>query len=393
MRRRVFGFGVGVLAAGMVLSACGSDSKTQTSATTVAGATSSLPPIIKVGALIDETGAAAFAGKKLRPGMEFAVQEIADQGFLGTSKIQVEFIDPASDKQKAIDAMTKLASQTDTVAMVGPLFSQEAVATVPIAQSAGMPDIVVQSGVPGVVEAGNMIFRMTPPQSSIIGLTAKHVSEGGYKSVGLIYDGASPTIADLGKVAFPAAFDKLGVKVASSAAFQSTDTDFSAISSKVASAKPDIIGVLATGAKNATIITQLRQAGYTGPLFGQTGMAPAELNPVADKAEGTFFTATFHPDFPFPTSKDFVTKFTAKTGAAPSNFEAEGYDAIWLLARGIKEAGKADRKSIQAGVQKVTERGMDGALGHITFENRDARAPGALIVFKGGKYTLGATGA
>ncbi|MDQ1397043.1 MAG: branched-chain amino acid transport system substrate-binding protein [Acidimicrobiaceae bacterium] len=388
MRRSMAKLCAAVLVLGLVAAACGSSSKkTASGSTPTTGGASALPPVVKTAFILDLTGAAAFAGTAAKEGADYAVSDIAAKGFLGSTKIEIDYNDAGSDKQKAIDAMTKIAN-SDDVAMFGPIFSQETVATTPIAQQKGILDITVQSGVPGVVETGDFIYRMTPPQSSTVHKTAEKAAKDGAKSAALIYDGSNPTISDLGKNAFPTAFGKLNVKVADSEAFQATDTDFAAIATKVVAAKPDIVGILATGSKNTTIITQLRQLGYNGPLFGQQGMGNQVLKPVSAQAEGAFWSTTYTVDATAASTKEFTQGFTAKMGHDPTNFQAEAFDAVWLFARGLKAAGKVDRTAVRDGVAGVTKQGIDGALGHVTFENRDARIDGVLVAWKGGKETL-----
>jgi branched-chain amino acid transport system substrate-binding protein len=56
---------------------------------------------------------------------------------------------------------------------------------------------------------------------------------------------------------------------------------------------------------------------------------------------------------------------------------------MWFLARGLAEAGCADRAALQQGLEAVTGEGFSGAQGEITFEDNDARVPGVLIQWDG----------
>jgi branched-chain amino acid transport system substrate-binding protein len=335
---------------------------------------------------MDLTGVAAFAGTRIKDGIDFAVNEINSSSLLGGTKINVQFYDGQSVKQAAVDAVSRIGS-SDSLAMLGPIFSAEALAAVPTAQQQGLPTILAEAGVPGLVETGDFIFRTTPPQSSYVKKTAEYVAkQGGAKKVSIIYTGDVGTIADLGKTTFPNLFRGLGVTVVDDIAVTASQADYAGAVSKVVAGSPDAVGVLATGAINATIITQIRQQGYTGKLFGQTGMSQ-NLGPVAQQAEGAVFAASFSPEMTSASSKKFIDAFKAAKGKAPSNFEAEGYDAAYFFANGLKQASEATRQGLRDGLAKVAQAGFDGALGHLTFENRDGRAPGALIKFTGGKET------
>jgi branched-chain amino acid transport system substrate-binding protein len=84
----------------------------------------------------------------------------------------------------------------------------------------------------------------------------------------------------------------------------------------------------------------------------------------------------------------FVAAYKAKSGKVPTSFVAEGYDAVWLLARGLKAAGSKDRAKLRDGIEQVTKQGYAGAQGPLTFENRDVRGPGLLIIIHNGKDEL-----
>ena len=69
-------------------------------------------------------------------------------------------------------------------------------------------------------------------------------------------------------------------------------------------------------------------------------------------------------------TQEFVKAYEEKYGELPNNYAAEGYDAVWLLARGIKEANSADRVAIREGIAKVAAEGFDGAQGPQLREQR-----------------------
>ncbi|HEX3031306.1 MAG TPA: ABC transporter substrate-binding protein, partial [Bacillota bacterium] len=68
--------------------------------------------------------------------------------------------------------------------------------------------------------------------------------------------------------------------------------------------------------------------------------------------------------------------------------EAQGYDAVAILADAMKRAGSNDPKVFKAEVAKTKE--FKGVSGTITFrENREpVKSPVFLLEVKGGKYVL-----
>src|SRR5438128_6759516 len=87
-----------------------------------AGKTSvQLPATIKATALIDLTGPAAFAGLRAQDGLQLGLDEINSSGMLGSSRLALDIVDAASNKQQTVDGMTRVASDENVLAVFGPL--------------------------------------------------------------------------------------------------------------------------------------------------------------------------------------------------------------------------------------------------------------------------------
>jgi branched-chain amino acid transport system substrate-binding protein len=66
-----------------------------------------------------------------------------------------------------------------------------------------------------------------------------------------------------------------------------------------------------------------------------------------------------------PANRDFAGRFRARTGRAPSPAAAEAYDAVRLIAAGVRRAGP-NRARLRDGLVKVS--GFSGASGEISFD-------------------------
>src|SRR5206468_4327376 len=98
------------------------------------------------------------------------------------------------------------------------------------------------------------------------------------------------------------------------------------------------------------VISSLRNAGYKGLIFGGTSFGAASLKAAGQLAKGVVWTTDFDPRSTFPQTVKFVQSYTAKYGTPPVNYSAEGYDAVYLLAMGLKNAGSTDHTKLQAGL-------------------------------------------
>jgi branched-chain amino acid transport system substrate-binding protein len=366
-----------VAALALVASACSpSDSGSGS------GSGSGLSGTIDVLSIQDLTGAVGSVGIATQNGMKLAEKQVNDSGMLGDAKLKLRFEDTETKSDQAVSLMSSAVS-TDVTAVFGPVSSQEAVAVAPIGQSAKIPTIFTQAGSKGVVDAGDYVFRVTAPQDYYQPNMAKHLKAVGIKTVSFIYDSTVPTTKGVTETVLPPLLQAQGISIKGSYGFQNGTTDYSAYVSKVVGEKPDAVGVEGTNPEASPIISSLRNAGYTGLIFGGTSFGAASLKAAGPLAKNVVWATDFDPKSDFPQTKKFVADYKAMFNADPVNYSAEGFDAVYLLAYGLKNAGSTDREKVHAGMVQVTKDGYDGALGPLKFEGNDLRQEGYLQTYDG----------
>jgi branched-chain amino acid transport system substrate-binding protein len=366
------------LAGALLLSACGGDDE-QASQKGDDG-----PKSVKVGVILDETGQAGFAGALARRGFEFGIKEINDAGGVNGVTIEPQYADAATDIKEATTLGTKFSRDDDISAMVFGTQGAEALAIAPIAQREGVPLVTLYSGGPGVVETGDHIFRVTAPQKAYTHLAAEHLKNKGVKTISIVYNDDSPTLQELGSKVWPQLASENGLEVVSSTKTSQATTDFSSFVSEVRNKQPDAVVLLLAGAANVTAITGIQRAGFDGMIAGQPGIAGAILEPLGDKADGIVYPIDFSPEGEGEVAQRFIAEF----GADANTYSAAGYDAALMLAEALRNTDDTSREGMLAGLTAAAGSGFEGASGPLTFENRDAKVPGVLIEWRGGKETL-----
>jgi len=370
----------------IALAACSSGSSGGSSGGGAAtgGDTSNLPATIKVVSTNPTTGVVAFAGNAANKGYDLAVKEINEQKFLGNSTIQLEKSDTKSTAATAAQVATTAIGDKSVAALFGSVSSNEAVAQSPLAQKGGVPIIYTQAGSDGVV-IGDYTYRATPLMREYYPIIKKFIQEKGYKSIGIIYTQATPTLQNIGGQTLPAIAKELGMTVTGSIGVQGTTQDYAAPISQILGGKPDVVSILLVGAQNPTAMKQLRQAGYTGEVLGNSGASAGNLKPAGADGAGMVWPVDFNYQQTAASSKKFVAAYKAANGAEdPLNYAAEAYDAAWFLAKSIKQAGSADRAAIKDGMAVVAKEKFDGALGTgLTWQDRDLQVPGVVVRWNG----------
>jgi branched-chain amino acid transport system substrate-binding protein len=371
-------------AAMVSMAACGSGDDNSGDGSSSGG----LPAEVKVISSNPESGPAAFAGLAANKGYEVAIDEINSTGYLGNTKIVLEKQDTAGKIPTAAQQATQAVADKDVAAVFGSVSSQESVAQAPIADKSKMPIIFTQAGSEGVV-IGDYTYRVTPPMSSYYPRIEGFIKSQGITRMGIIYTAVAPTLKEIGEKTIPGMAQSAGFEVVASIATQATTQDFTAPIQQVLRANPDGIAILQIGASNPTAMTQLRQAGWTKPVLGNSGASAGNLKPAGPAGAGMTWVVDYSVLNKTPESDKFIAQYQKKfPGESPLNYAAEAYDAAWLLARGIKESNSADRTAIQEGMAKVVATGFTGAMGELKFEGNDLRLPGVVVQWDGTKEVL-----
>lgn len=360
----------------MALTACGD------SGTAASGGGDGLPDTVKVTSIRQLTGISSFAGTNAKKGMDLALEEIQGQDFLGGTTLEVDVKDSANSVQTAASLATQAVADRSVSAVLGPEASGQSTAISAIVQKSKMPTVYIQSGSSAVL-TGDYTFRVTAPVASYFDIAGKYLQSKNITSAGVIYVSDNPTLTQLGTETIPALAGKYGFSVSGTDTTNLTAQDFTSFASKTASDKPGAVFLMLQGPQDPVAITQLRRAGYEGEIVGMSAMGSGNLKPAGQLAKGAVWPTDFSADQQQPSSQKFVTAYKAKYGDAPNNYAAEGYDAMWFVARAIKQANSADRAKIQAGMVEVAKQGFEGAMGALTFEGNDLRVAGTLATWDG----------
>jgi branched-chain amino acid transport system substrate-binding protein len=374
-RRQVIGAALAASALLASLAACGSDAGADEGAKS-----GGLPAAINIVSINPTTGNVAFVGESANKGYRLAVKEINESGLLGSSKINLTFKDTKGEVQNAASEMTSAIASKDISAVFGSVLSNEALAMSPLAEKQKMPVVYTQAGSHGVI-TGDYTWRATPMMSAYYPLVSKFIKDNNFKSVGLIYTTALPTLQEIGEKTYPELGKTLGFDITKSIGVPATIQDFKAPIQQVLGTKPDVVAALVVGAQAPTVMTQLRQAGYDGPVIGNSGSSGGSLKPAGADGAGMLWPTDFHYDQKAETSKKFVESYRAEfNGENPLNYAAEAYDAAWFLARSIAAAGSVDRTAIKDGMVKESAKTFDGALGAgLKWEKNDIVVPGVVV--------------
>lgn len=367
-----------VLAVGAFAVGCGGDDEGSTTGSATAGGSGDgAAKSVKATAILDVTGIAGFAAKPEQQGLELCVQQLNDTG---NYDIDLTVEDTGSEQTQAVNLMNQAVRSDADIVFFGAL-SSEALALAPIAQQGKLPFVAMQSGVTGVVEAGDYVFRVTTPQQTFFPALYDYLQEEGVKTIGMFYASDSATIKELAEKVMPPLAEERGMEFVTNDTVTSTQTDFKSIASKIAEANPDAVFAGTQGTQNVTVIQQLRRAGYDGIIFNSGGFAGGVLDPLKKDGDKLVYPVWYAPETDLPVGKKFAEDFEAANGAKPTTFAGEACDGALLLGAALDQVeGEVTRESLQQALVAATEAGFPATQDEpLTFEERDARGRGFIL--------------
>lgn len=338
---------------------------------------------IPVGVPMALTGPYAFVGVAVRNGIVLALEEANRAKTLAPASIRVIPADTASDKGQSITLTNRLNAVDKVLIMLGPTSSIEGLAAAPVANDLKMP--MLTSAVSGdVLKAGPWSYKITAAPADIMAEFAKYAAETlKRRKVVFVFnrdnDGfvaQKNVMRDVMKAA--------GASVLAEEGILGSDTDFVALSTKIAASGADALFVASPAEQGANIVIQAREAGLADDvaILAPPSMASQAFIKTGGKAvDGAYVVADYFLGAETPQNKAFVAAFEAKHKALPDNWAAVGYALGSVAVDVLKIAGPtADRDAVRAAFGRLGARPT--VLGNGTFALDEARAPryGAAIL-------------
>jgi branched-chain amino acid transport system substrate-binding protein len=340
-----------------------------------------LPDTIPITLIADKTGPLAFYGTQLEAGVRAGMEYVNESDLLGGAQIELTVLDTASTVATA-SAVVSDAIGDDPAVLLGPSLGQEALATAPIAQQAGIP-YLVDTSPPGITDPGEYIWSMTTPHSSQMDELVAEVSKDN-DSVTFIYASDSPTtgvaLADLATELF----DDAGVEVVDSIDTTLTTTDFTSVGTRAIQSDSEAIGIFGGGPMMPSIITTLREQGFEGQIFGNMG-ADGTIDSAGEAANGFRYMASWAPGLPGELGEDFTERFTRLYPDLTPHYPAvDGYTEMLFLGQVFQQAGSIEAEALLEAMTSIAEEGFDGPAGRVEFEGRQLVGPAIYVEFQDG---------
>lgn len=356
---------------------------------------------IKIGVAEALTGNAAQYGMPIRKGFELAIGEINRSGGINGNKLELVIEDEQGKKEEAINVFKKLIFQDKVLMLFGPTLSNSAQASDPVAQSAKIVVFGTSNTADGITSIGNYVFRNSVTEADILPVTLKVASQKtGLKKVAVLY-GNDDIFTKSGYDNFAKALQALKIAVTTTESFAKGDVDFKPQLTKIKASASDAIVLSALVAEGGPIMVQARQLGITLPFIGGNGMnSPRVFELAKDSSDNLWVGSPWSVENPAAENKRFISAYQKAYSAAPDQFAAQAYDAMYIVGQALKKiklTGKIepDRKALRDALPAIQFTGATGPFKFRQVTGRDGKPAGydavqtaIVMTTKGNQYVI-----
>ncbi len=354
--------------------------------------------VIQLGIIAEMTGNNASYGNSIANGAKMAAKELnAKGGLLGK---QVEFVvaDTKSEPAESANAMSKLVNQNKVPAVLGLFASSGAIAAANVSEASKVPFIAVGATNPKVtvdektkkVKANTYRVCFIDPFQGTVG--ANFVADTlKLKKAAILIDNSSDYSKGLADC-FKTAFKAKGGNVVLEESYLQKDTDFKAVLTKLAAAKPEVVYVPGYYEEVGKIVKQAREVGLNVPFVGGDGWDSPKLVEIAGakSLNQTYFTNHYSADDTSAVSKAFVAAYQKEYKQRPDACAVLGYDAANIMFDAIKRAGDLTPTKISQAI--AATKNFAAVTGSISLnDTHDAVKSAVIIEYKDGKQAYKAT--
>jgi branched-chain amino acid transport system substrate-binding protein len=349
------------------------------------------PETIKIGINAPLTGDILKIGEETKFAAQMWLKDVNAAGGIkvGGKKYKVELVieDNESNSKSAVKANTKLITEDEVLAIVGPQSSKQAVPAGGRANELGTPMVSPWSTNPSTTKDRAFVFRscfLDTFQGPIVAEFVK--KEYGFSKAAVLYDEASDYPKGLAEF-FREAWERLsGVgSVVAYESFTTKDVDFSSQLNKIINSGAEFMFTPQYYNEVALIVKQAHQLGWEKPIVGSDSWGSAETAKLCGKdCYGLFFSTHYVAAGAKGATAEFINRYKKEHGYVPNDVAALTWDTMRIVQAAIEGGGeltgdiKKDRKAVRDALATIKE--FDGITGGMAFTQEGDPVKCAVIV-------------
>ena len=334
---------------------------------------------IKIAILAPLSGPVPTFGVSTRDGALLAIEEANAKGGVLGKQIEAVVADSQCTPDPAVNAANKVIEQDKVHYIVGEVCSSASIPISEIAEKSSVVMISPTSTNPTVTlnadgSTKKFVFRacfIDPFQGTVM---AKFALSKGFKTAFIMFDQGNDYVRGLAEF-FEKAFVEAGGQVVGKESYTKTDTDFSAILTKVAESNAEVLFVPDYYNIINLVGAQAKEKGVTAVMMGGDGWDSADLD--VNAADGGFYSNHYDPGDTRPIVQSWIANYQKKYNSVPDALATLGYDATSLMIAAIAKAGADDPVKVAAAMEALE---FDAVSGKVTFDAQHNPIKGAVVI-------------
>jgi len=298
-------------------------------------------------------------GAANRLGVELAVAELNEAGGINGRQLIVDFRDDRGDGARAATIAQEFVDNPGVVGVIGHVTSGAMVAAAKVYEG-HLPAIATTASSAELTGISPWAFRVISSDSANGVDLARFAGRLGKRRVAILYENDS-----YGRglaAAFRSEFDG---DVIAFDPIVADGQDAEVYATWFAQQRPDLVFVAGTERSGLALLRESRALGVTADFLGGDGWTGLVAEP--EMAEGALVGAPFTALDTRPEARRFVEAFRQRHGSDPDGNAALAYDAVYVMAAGLRAVG-ADRVKLRDWLAgRTAAEGIAGVTGTIAF--------------------------
>jgi branched-chain amino acid transport system substrate-binding protein len=347
---------------------------------------------IKIGVLLDNSGANKPLGDPEKQTLELLQEQINANGGIDGRQIEIVFRDYGKTGADVVALANELIDQQNVVAIIGTTGTTESLAIIDAVDSAKTPNISLAADERITLPVGTSKWVFKTPQTTFMAVEQvyAYIEDQGITDIAIMTDklgfGAG------GKKDLQELADSYNLDIVSDQQFNNDDSTWDSYIENIKDSGAKAVVVWGTNPGPANFAKALKNQAPEIAYFGSHGIANKSFITLAGTAangvifpSGKLIVASQLPDSDVQKDVllDFIADYETKYGPGTCNtFAGHAYDALSMLKIAIEEAGSTDKAKVRSELEKIKDFAGTGGIFTMSKEDHCGLSTGCMVNVK-----------
>ena len=347
------------------------------------------PESIKVGLVSSQSGVYSEVGVSGRNGAEIAVEVINNSGGINGRPLELIIKDDKTNTEELDKVLQELKSR-DVKFVIGPFVSILSGYIRDNSKKNGILHISPTISTPYMSDQDDLFIRIINETSGQGAVLAEYdLQKGENRRAAVIYDVSNYNYTYPIFRSFQKEYEAAGSEIVYSTSINpESDNDYIEIAKKIAESQADVALLLTTAIDAAVFAQHIKRFSQDIQLYGARWSKTEDIIRNGGRAvEGMVFSSMYEGNHNSEEYQKFSQIYMDKFGHKGSFIAAYSYEAVMLLAKALRQAGKHTPESVK---DAIIEMGSFTGLQEDIFINRygDAIRKNSLIIIRNNRFEV-----